>query len=393
MVSLRVLALVFATATSLSVPPSFGQETPTEPWGYLYVFRTMHLVPLTLEESRIGRLPENEVVLTSERVSRRHAALRRTGDRIELLDVGSSNGTLVNGRELRPRLPVELRPGDLLALADELVLYHESLPELWHDELRHRLLASIVKLRLALPQDRMRKSFGREELVLSETEARIGIESAKVEVEHSVPLDPDDGFPEESGAFIGHVGVSHGTLELSLWTIAGGQSMTSRRASFSNLKHTTLRLRIVENVSNGTEEGGTKGPWFPPNLVGAVFDVFPDNPDFVLQFMHSLAEQERPDALRDAAESLSYRHRLAPDEWKLLLLAARSKGLWVEREIGERGLSLTPDQGTGLDAALTEARAWLEQARELGAERDAADAAGATIDRASQRLSRLLESP
>jgi hypothetical protein len=150
---------------------------------------------------------------------------------------------------------------------------------------------------------------------------------------------------------------------------------------------------VVENVSNGTEEGGAKGPWFPSNVVAAVFDVFPDNPDFVLQFMHSLSEQERPDALRDAAETLSFRHRLAPDEWKLLLLAAKSKGLWVERQIGEKGLSLTPANRSSLDAALDEARSWLERARELGADRDDADAAGATIDRASERLSRLTERP
>ena len=87
MVSRRVLSVVFAAAISVSGRASFAQEAEPSPWGYLYVFRTMHLFPLTLDESRIGRLTENEIVLTSERVSRRHAAVRRTENGAELVDV------------------------------------------------------------------------------------------------------------------------------------------------------------------------------------------------------------------------------------------------------------------------------------------------------------------
>jgi pSer/pThr/pTyr-binding forkhead associated (FHA) protein len=389
-------ARVLGVVAGLSVfAPSLGAQepAPAEPWGYLYLFRTVHLYPLSHDENRIGRLVENELVLTSERVSRRHAVIRRGAEGIQILDVGSSNGTRVNGESLRPRVPAPLSPGDLVALADEPALFHVSLEELWRDELRHRFLAGLVKLNVALPQDRARKSFGREEVVPATTEARVESETGKVELRHSVELDSQDGFPEGSGAFIGHVDANEGVLELSLWTISGEQGMTSRRSSFSNLKHATLRVSLVEKAADGSEDGGRKGPWFPSAVLGGLLDLFADNPELSLQFASGLASQQRPLALRDAAATLAFRHRLQPDEWKLLVLAAQSKGLWVERELGERGLSLTDEDRQTFSAELEEARAWLQKARELGARKEAGDEAEAALVRASDRLTRLAGAP
>ena len=48
----------------------------------------------------IGRSPDNNVVLDDLLVSRRHAVLRRSGDHWELADLGSENGTYVNGARI-----------------------------------------------------------------------------------------------------------------------------------------------------------------------------------------------------------------------------------------------------------------------------------------------------
>lgn len=382
---------LFAAATSGAAFSALAQAPPepAEPWGYLYFIRTQRLFPLTLEESSIGRLSENDVVLTSTRISRRHAVVRKKTEGVELVDVGSSNGTKLNGESLRARSPAALTPGDRIELAEEVALYHQSLPDLWRDELRHRLLAGILKLRQPIPQDRTRKAFGREEIELAVTEVLVNAETGTADVEHSVELEPGSVFPEGSGAFVGDADVDNGVLELSLWTIAAGESMTSRRASFTNLKHATLRLSIAGGPSGGAEAG----PWFPPHLLGALFDVFPDAPEFSLQFAVSLAGQERPQALSDAAASLSFRHRLDPTEWKLILMAAQAKGLWIDREIGERGLSLGDEEKTRLAAALEEARSWLEQAKALGAKDGPGKEAEAALVRASERLSRIQASP
>jgi catechol 2,3-dioxygenase-like lactoylglutathione lyase family enzyme len=49
----------------------------------------------------IGRLPECGVVLQDSNVSRRHAEVRRNGDAVVVTDLGSTNGTRVNGNTVR----------------------------------------------------------------------------------------------------------------------------------------------------------------------------------------------------------------------------------------------------------------------------------------------------
>ncbi|MGO9560982.1 MAG: FhaA domain-containing protein [Acidimicrobiales bacterium] len=61
----------------------------------------------------IGRLPECAIVLDDPNVSRRHAQLRRDGDSVLLVDLGSTNGTKVNGVLVRER---HLSPGDTVTV-------------------------------------------------------------------------------------------------------------------------------------------------------------------------------------------------------------------------------------------------------------------------------------
>lgn len=60
-----------------------------------------------------GRAPENAFVLPDNRCSRRHFALECTGDRVTLHDLGSANGTMLNGRLVE--VPTPLRDGDIIA--------------------------------------------------------------------------------------------------------------------------------------------------------------------------------------------------------------------------------------------------------------------------------------
>jgi hypothetical protein len=58
----------------------------------------------------IGSHPKNDVVLDDTTVSRRHATITRKSGGFELADLGSTNGTYVNGG--RVSKPVALKPGD-----------------------------------------------------------------------------------------------------------------------------------------------------------------------------------------------------------------------------------------------------------------------------------------
>lgn len=69
---------------------------------------------LKLGEHVVGRSPGCDVVLDDDRVSRRHAALHVTSDRVLLEDLGSSNGTLVNG--VRLTSAVVLGDGDVITI-------------------------------------------------------------------------------------------------------------------------------------------------------------------------------------------------------------------------------------------------------------------------------------
>jgi hypothetical protein len=62
----------------------------------------------------LGRSPGCDCVIASETVSRRHARIRAVDGAWRLTDLGSLNGTRVNG--FRVAGEVELRPGDRLSL-------------------------------------------------------------------------------------------------------------------------------------------------------------------------------------------------------------------------------------------------------------------------------------
>ena len=58
----------------------------------------------------IGSHPKNDVVLDDTTVSRRHATITRKPGGFELADLGSTNGTFVNGSQVRK--PISLKSGD-----------------------------------------------------------------------------------------------------------------------------------------------------------------------------------------------------------------------------------------------------------------------------------------
>jgi adenylate cyclase len=74
---------------------------------------------------RIGRSDKNEVVIADELASRQHAMLQRSEEgMVYLTDLGSSNGTFVNGA--RVSTPVILRSGDLISIGNHEFRFHQE---------------------------------------------------------------------------------------------------------------------------------------------------------------------------------------------------------------------------------------------------------------------------
>ena len=79
--------------------------------------------PLTGDTVTIGRAVENDIVITSKRVSREHARVQREGWHVVLEDLDSTNGTYLNDERLLS--PTELRDQDRVAIGDVVLIFHD----------------------------------------------------------------------------------------------------------------------------------------------------------------------------------------------------------------------------------------------------------------------------
>jgi hypothetical protein len=82
----------------------------------------------------IGREEGNSIQLNDERVSRFHVKIQEDQDKIILTDLESTNGTKVNGDEIRLRI---LRFGDLISIGRSLLLFGSE----------RQIVARLAKLR------------------------------------------------------------------------------------------------------------------------------------------------------------------------------------------------------------------------------------------------------
>jgi two-component system cell cycle response regulator len=80
------------------------------------------MLRLTAEGIRLGRSADNTFQLQEITVSRHHAAINLDAQGIvRLTDVGSTNGTYLNGRRLRPHTPFRLKDGDRVQLGSSVI--------------------------------------------------------------------------------------------------------------------------------------------------------------------------------------------------------------------------------------------------------------------------------
>lgn len=76
-------------------------------------------VALTKERTTLGRRPYNDIVIDNLAVSGEHAVLHMAGDAVEVEDIGSTNGTYVNGQPVKRQA---LRNGDLVEVGKYKIL-------------------------------------------------------------------------------------------------------------------------------------------------------------------------------------------------------------------------------------------------------------------------------
>ena len=102
-------------------------STPVTSWISLHLMDSGKILPLaSRNEFTLGRLSEGQPIMPdidltpyqayASGVSRLHAVVKRDASRVVVMDLGSSNGTYVNGRRINPHVEEPLSHGDILAL-------------------------------------------------------------------------------------------------------------------------------------------------------------------------------------------------------------------------------------------------------------------------------------
>jgi hypothetical protein len=69
---------------------------------------------------RVGRSPDNDLILRDPATSGHHARVERRGQQFWIVDLGSTNGTLVNGEPIQEK---ELNHGDRITIGQNAVSF------------------------------------------------------------------------------------------------------------------------------------------------------------------------------------------------------------------------------------------------------------------------------
>ncbi len=116
-----------------------GVGLPVEDVVSVYVVDARRTIPLRgRSEYTIGRVSEDQPIIPDvdltefeayiQGVSRLHAALKVGRQRLSIRDLGSSNGTRVNGQRIVPHVDYPLKPGDSVALGKLVIQVLVSTP-------------------------------------------------------------------------------------------------------------------------------------------------------------------------------------------------------------------------------------------------------------------------
>lgn len=104
-------------------PEAFESHPPVAPgMATVTVGDLGHDVALSGDQVLVGRLAECQIHLDDANVSRRHAAFVRLDSGWAITDLGSTNGTRVNGEAIER---VRLHNGDVIEIGLARLVYHE----------------------------------------------------------------------------------------------------------------------------------------------------------------------------------------------------------------------------------------------------------------------------
>ena len=115
-------------AAAMAVRVLTGESPALQPEHARVEYQTADGAPhtkLLLDSTTVGRHTENDIQLLDPEVSKAHLVIRKGKDGFVLEDLGSANGTLINGAKLTRHL---LQDGDLVALGNSTLRFRLERP-------------------------------------------------------------------------------------------------------------------------------------------------------------------------------------------------------------------------------------------------------------------------
>ncbi len=108
-----------------ALAPDSPAQSPA--WISLHLLESGQILPVSDRiEFTMGRVSENQPIMPDvdlspfkafdNGVSRLHAVIRNNSGNVAIMDLGSSNGTYINGTRIVPNIEQPLRHGDIVAL-------------------------------------------------------------------------------------------------------------------------------------------------------------------------------------------------------------------------------------------------------------------------------------
>jgi pSer/pThr/pTyr-binding forkhead associated (FHA) protein len=109
--------------TQIYQPPAASAPAQSRTRLLLATPSGTHVIPLESTQLTLGRGLNNDIILEDTRVSRHHAQLRYRARRFWLSDLGSTNGTFINGEQVAEQA---LRDGDIVSLGGLELTFKEG---------------------------------------------------------------------------------------------------------------------------------------------------------------------------------------------------------------------------------------------------------------------------
>ncbi len=132
----------------------------------------------------LGRDKRNDIVLPYRNVSRRHTKIAWSDNIFSIIDLGSSNGTFLNGEQITD--PTSLKSGDLITISEQILSFTISPIEDMHTKIYEGAEPEPVVEAVGLPAEPVEAPIEhRETMLYKEPDVSVEVESVDLPLEQA----------------------------------------------------------------------------------------------------------------------------------------------------------------------------------------------------------------